>query len=144
MEELFPKSEAQKKPAVMYGRAIKQLKTILCNKGLKDSGEVLKNTNYGLLHFHIEAGINDISLNKFDANKSPVKRNSLQAQTISNAPQLLDPNSAYHDNSKFLTNEKNPQKGDLFSGRLSVINSEKTQPIKSKRGSRILNRQTSN
>jgi len=39
----------------MYNRAIKQLKTILCNKGLKDSGAVLQNTNYGLLHFHIEA-----------------------------------------------------------------------------------------
>jgi hypothetical protein len=143
MEELFPKTESQKKPAVMYGRAIKQLKTILCNKGLKDSGEVLKNTNYGLLHFHIEAGLNDISLNKFDANKSPaVKRNSVQTRTVP-IPHPIDPTSAYKDHSKFLSHEKN-NRGDMHSGRLSIIHSDKSHPIKSKRGSSVLNRETSN
>jgi hypothetical protein len=95
MEELFPKTESQKKPAVMYGRALKQLKTILGSKGLKDSGAVLKNTNYGLLHFHIDTGLNDISLNKFDAAKSPVKRNTNQTRTVP-AP-ALDVTSAYND-----------------------------------------------
>lgn len=60
LEDLFPKQESQKKPALMYSRAMKQLKTILYNKGLKDTPAVLKNTNYGLLHFHIESSDNDI------------------------------------------------------------------------------------
>jgi hypothetical protein len=78
MEDLFPKPESKKKPAVMYNRALNRLKTILFNKGLKDSGAVLKNTNYGMIHFHIETDKNDISLNKFDAKKNPSnKRNSV-------------------------------------------------------------------
>jgi hypothetical protein len=51
----------------MYNRAMKQLKTILHNKGLKDSSIVLSNTNFGMIHFHIED--NNISLNKFDSKK---------------------------------------------------------------------------
>lgn len=38
---LFPKPVQKRKPAVMYDRAIKQLKTILHSKGLKDSASVL-------------------------------------------------------------------------------------------------------
>ena len=53
----------------MYNRAMKQLKTILHNKGLKDRTIVLSNTNFGMIHFHIEASDNNISLNKFDSKK---------------------------------------------------------------------------
>jgi len=53
----------------MYNRAIKQLKTILQSKGIKDSGQSMDKSDYGLLHFHIEAAENDIKLNKFDTKK---------------------------------------------------------------------------
>ena len=61
--------ESQKQPAVMYNRAIKQLKTILHSKGIKDSGQSIEKSDYGLLHFHIDAAENDIKLNKFDTKK---------------------------------------------------------------------------
>lgn len=67
LAELFPQPDSKKEPAVMYNRAMKQLKTILHNKGLKDS--ILSNTNFGMIHFHIEASDNNISLNKFDSKK---------------------------------------------------------------------------
>ena len=60
MEDLFPKHESQKPPAVMYNRALKQLKTILHSKGIKDGGLVIEKNDYGLMHFHIEAAQNDI------------------------------------------------------------------------------------
>jgi hypothetical protein len=41
LEELFPKHESKKTPALMYSRAMKQLKTVLYNKGLKDTPAVL-------------------------------------------------------------------------------------------------------
>jgi hypothetical protein len=44
----------------MYNRALRSLKTILQNKGLKDSAAVLQNTNYGLIHFHIDGDENTI------------------------------------------------------------------------------------
>ena len=69
LAELFPQPDSKKEPAVMYNRAMKQLKTILHNKGLKDSSIVLSNTNFGMIHFHIEASDNNISLNKFDSKK---------------------------------------------------------------------------
>lgn len=50
----------------MYNRAITQLKTILHNKGLKDSSVVINNGNFGLYHFHIESADNKIQLNKFE------------------------------------------------------------------------------
>ena len=53
----------------MYNRAIKQLKTILQSKGIKDSGQSMEKSDYGLLHFHIEASDNDIKMNKFDTKK---------------------------------------------------------------------------
>ncbi len=53
----------------MYNRAIKQLKTILHSKGIKDSGQSMDKSDYGLLHFHIEAAENDIKMNKFDTKK---------------------------------------------------------------------------
>lgn len=54
----------------MYNRAIKQLKTILHSKGIKDAGQSMDKSDYGLLHFHIEAPENDIKLNKFDTKKA--------------------------------------------------------------------------
>lgn len=53
----------------MYNRAIKKLKTILHSKGIKDSGQSMEKSEYGLLHFHIEAAENQIKLNKFDTKK---------------------------------------------------------------------------
>ena len=53
----------------MYNRAIKQLKTILQSKGIKDSGQSMDKSDYGLLHFHIEAAENEIKMNKFDTKK---------------------------------------------------------------------------
>jgi hypothetical protein len=53
----------------MYNRALKQLKTILHSKGIKDSGQSMDKSDYGLIHFHIEAIENDIKLNKFDTKK---------------------------------------------------------------------------
>jgi len=50
----------------MYNRALSQLKTILQNKGLKDSSVVINNGNFGLYHFHIDSSDNNISLNKFE------------------------------------------------------------------------------
>lgn len=71
MDKLFPKPIHKQKEAVMYGRALNKLKTILHSKGLKDSSAVISNNNYGLLHFHIEAPDNNIQLSKFDT-KSPL------------------------------------------------------------------------
>ena len=50
----------------MFNRAMKQLKTILQSKGIKDSGQSMDKSDYGLLHFHIEAAENDIKMNKFE------------------------------------------------------------------------------
>jgi len=55
----------------MYGRALLKLKTILHSKGLQDSSNVISNNNFGLIHFHIDAGGNDILLNKFET-KTPI------------------------------------------------------------------------
>jgi hypothetical protein len=41
MDKLFPKPVHKQHQAVMYGRALNKLKTILHSKGLKDSSAVI-------------------------------------------------------------------------------------------------------
>jgi hypothetical protein len=60
ISELFPKPVNKRPQAVMYNRALTQLKTILHNKGLKDSSVVINNGNFGLYHFHIDSADNKI------------------------------------------------------------------------------------
>ncbi len=57
----------------MFNRAMKQLKTILQSKGIKDSGHSIDKSDYGLLHFHIEAAENDIKMNKFETSAATNK-----------------------------------------------------------------------
>lgn len=44
----------------MYDRAVDKLRTILQSKGIKDSSDVIKNKNIGMIHFHIDAPDNNI------------------------------------------------------------------------------------
>lgn len=69
MDKLFPKPIHKQREAVMYGRALNKLKTILNSKGLKDSSQVITQNNFGLVHFHIED--NNIQLSKFET-RSPL------------------------------------------------------------------------
>lgn len=49
----------------MYDRAMKQLKAVINNRGLDN--KVLDRSNYDLIHFHIDAFDDKISLNRFEA-----------------------------------------------------------------------------
>jgi hypothetical protein len=44
----------------MYDRAVDKLRTILQSKGIKDSSNVIKDKNYGMIHFHIDASEDNI------------------------------------------------------------------------------------
>ena len=72
---------------------MKQLKTILQSKGIKDSGQSMDKSDYGLLHFHIEAAENDIKMNKFETSAAAIANKDKKSK-----PSLRKSQMAAHAN----------------------------------------------